>query len=566
MFYIYADGNAVYAPHLSTEGYGVLSPKLTLELNKAGSLDFVLPPGNAMYDRITKLKSIITVFQNGEELFRGRVLHDEKDFYKQKQTYCEGELAFLLDSQQRPIKNSTTKTVKAWFQYYISNHNSRVEAAKKFTAGNITVADANTSLTLKTEDYSSTWDEIEQRLLNEYGGYLKVRVVNGVRYLDWLAESGETSSQIIEFGRNLLDITEHITAENIFTVLIPLGKTQSNSSGATTGKLTIASVNSNKDYLEDATAINLFGRIEATMDWSEVDNASTLKSLGQTALKQNIEQSITLTVKAVDMHLLDVNTEAIRLGDWVQVVSLPHGLNKLFQCTKIVYDMVSPDQTEYTFGVAYSSLTDKQANAQKLTQNAVSVIQNVNVVANYGAATANKAAETADKAAADIQTIINNGTGGTGISLEAVYPVGAIYMSVSSGNPADIFGFGTWEQIKDRFLLAAGSSYTAGATGGEATHTLTVNEMPSHSHTLKTSSYDSTRYSMLNADSSGLNWVGENEFMLAAKRNVAGISGVDNIINTSNLQTGEPINNTGGSQAHNNMPPYLAVYVWKRVS
>lgn len=376
MFHIYSDGNAVYAPHLSTEGYGVLSPKLTVELNKAGSLDFVLPPGNVMYDQIAKLKSIITVFQNGDELFRGRVLHDEKDFYKQKYTYCEGELAFLLDSQQRPIKTSTTKTVKAWFQYYISNHNSRVEAAKQFTAGNITVPDANTSLTLKTEDYSSTWDEIENRLISSYGGYLKVRVANGKRYLDWLAESGSTSSQIIEFGRNLLDLTEYITAENIFTVLIPLGKTQSNSSGATTGKLTIASVNSNKDYLEDATAISLFGRIEATMDWAEVDNASTLKSLGQAALSKNIEQSVTLTVKAVDLHLLDANTETIFLGDWVRVVSIPHGLDKLFQCTKIVYDMVSPDQTEYTFGITYTSFTDKQVTEGKIVQTTITNVTN----------------------------------------------------------------------------------------------------------------------------------------------------------------------------------------------
>lgn len=397
MFHIYSDGKAVYAPNLSTEGYGVLSPKLTVELNKAGSLDFVLPPGNVMYDQIAKLKSIITVFQNGDELFRGRVLHDEKDFYKQKQTYCEGELAFLLDSQQRPYND--TKTVKAWFQYYISNHNSRVEAAKQFTAGNIAVPDANTSLALKTEDYSKTWDEIEQRLLNVYGGYLKVRVANGKRYLDWLAESGETSSQIIEFGRNLLDITEHITAENIFTVLIPLGKTQSNSSGATTGKLTIASVNSNKDYLEDATAINLFGRIEATMDWSEVDNASTLKSLGQTALKQNIEQSITLTVKAVDLHLLDVNVEAIRLGDWVQVISLPHGLNKFFQCSKIVYDMVSPDQTEYTFGVTYKSLTDKQTNNEKTIRSTTSVVRST-------VDTANSAAQAATQTNENVQNVI----------------------------------------------------------------------------------------------------------------------------------------------------------------
>lgn len=62
-----------------------------------------------------------------------------------------------------------------------------------------------------------------------------------------------------------------------------------------------------------------------------------------------------------------------------------------------------------------------------------------------------------------------------------LYPVGSIYMSVNSTNPSNYFG-GTWEQIKDRFLLACGSTYSNGSTGGETTHTLTVNEIPSHNH------------------------------------------------------------------------------------
>ena len=384
MYSIYADGKIIHTPNLTNEGYGVFSPRLTVELNKAGSLEFTLPPNNAMYDGITKLKTLITVFQNGDELFRGRVLHDEKDFYKQKQTYCEGELAFLLDSKQRPY--SATKTVKAWFQYYISNHNSRVEAAKQFTVGNVTVADANTSVAFKNEDYSSTLDEIENKLLENYEGYLAIRESNGTRYIDWLAESGNVNSQTIEFGVNLLDLTEYITAENIFTVLIPLGKTQ------TSSKLTIASVNSGKDYLENSTAISLFGRIEETMDWSEVDNVSTLKSLGQAALNRNIEQSITLTVKAVDLYLMNVNVESFRLGDLVRVVSLPHGLDQQFRCSKIVYDLVSPDQTEYTFGATYTSLTGKQAAGDKTVQTTMSTVIS--------------AAEKADQANIKVETVI----------------------------------------------------------------------------------------------------------------------------------------------------------------
>ena len=66
--------------------------------------------------------------------------------------------------------------------------------------------------------------------------------------------------------------------------------------------------------------------------------------------------------------------------------------------------------------------------------------------------------------------------------LESVYPVGSIYLSINGVNPANLFGFGTWEQIKDRFLLAAGDTYQAGSIGGEAEHTLTELEMPAHDH------------------------------------------------------------------------------------
>lgn len=145
-----------------------------------------------------------------------------------------------------------------------------------------------------------------------------------------------------------------------------------------------------------------------------------------------------------------------------------------------------------------------------------------------------------------------------------VYPVGSIYISLNSTNPSSIFG-GTWEQIQGRFLLGVSSSHPVNQTGGEEKHTLTVNEMPSHQHNLKTTSNGSGYFSMLNADSAGSAWVGDTQFMLAAKRKV-GSTGFDATITTSNLMTGEPIGNTGGGQSHNNMPPYLAVYMWKRTA
>lgn len=142
---------------------------------------------------------------------------------------------------------------------------------------------------------------------------------------------------------------------------------------------------------------------------------------------------------------------------------------------------------------------------------------------------------------------------------DKVYPVGAIYMSVSSTNPTNLFG-GTWEQIMDRFLLASGNSYGAGTIGGEAVHTLTIDEIPVHNHITTSGGehYHTGRYR------NGYT-LGGNNFLLRR------VSDEDNY--TADAQVtyisgghGHSISNTGGSGAHNNMPPYLAVYVWKRVS
>lgn len=136
--------------------------------------------------------------------------------------------------------------------------------------------------------------------------------------------------------------------------------------------------------------------------------------------------------------------------------------------------------------------------------------------------------------------------GGADIStvLSKVYPVGAIYMSVSSTNPQNLFG-GTWVQIKDRFLLAAGTTYKAGATGGEAAHALTVDEMPKHTHPMYSS----------NGGGDGT-WTPDEGTYL--------VDSVSTVKQTWWARLG--MNAAGGGGAHNNMPPYLAVYVWKRTA
>ncbi len=126
------------------------------------------------------------------------------------------------------------------------------------------------------------------------------------------------------------------------------------------------------------------------------------------------------------------------------------------------------------------------------------------------------------------------------------YPVGAIYLSVSSTSPASLFG-GTWERLKDKFLLAAGDSYAAGSTGGEDSHVLSLNEMPNH------------RHDIIDCDTQRIlgRGFGAN---VAGMHDAAAFSLTDNI--------GAPFYTSydGGSAAHNNMPPYFSVYCWKRTA
>ena len=141
--------------------------------------------------------------------------------------------------------------------------------------------------------------------------------------------------------------------------------------------------------------------------------------------------------------------------------------------------------------------------------------------------------------AAGDQDKVLRGNGAWSALLDLVYPVGALYLSTSSTSPATLFG-GTWTRIQDTFLLAAGTTYAAGATGGEATHTLTESEMPTHTHGIEGNA------------TNVIAWVG---------------SGNGNYgLSSGSTVRGRQILNAGSGQAHNNMPPYLAVYVWERTA
>lgn len=156
------------------------------------------------------------------------------------------------------------------------------------------------------------------------------------------------------------------------------------------------------------------------------------------------------------------------------------------------------------------------------------------------------------------------------VAVLRAHPVGSYFITESADNPHEIFGGGVWQKLEGRFLLGSSSSYSVGSEGGEAMHTLTVNEMPSHTHnsTIKPIANTGIQFfNAANADKGG-SWYGDTQFAIAAARKMAATSGVQNVLTEANLETKKAIEtaNTGGGASHNNMPPYRAVNIWRRTA
>lgn len=356
MYTIYADDALLYSP--GDEELCVLSPVLETQCNAAGTLTFVLLPEHPMYSALHKMRTRIDVRQDDEIIWRGRVLETETDFYRQKTVTCEGELTYLVDSVLHPYKLADYDgTAAGLFRLYLTRHNEAVSEAQQFQIGNV---DIETLSSVENTGYGNTWDEISDNLIDIHGGFLRIRHEDGVRYLDWTKESGTSCGQVIRFGENLLDLSEYVSASEVVTCLIPYA-------GQSDSKITIASVNDGKDYLEDAAGIALYGRIWGVTEFDTKDAAKLLE-MAKANLQKRLKETITITISAVDLHLLDVDAEAFHVGDKVRVVSPPHAIDAEYTCTAISLDLVNPDQSEYTFGTPETGMASTTAATSKAVE------------------------------------------------------------------------------------------------------------------------------------------------------------------------------------------------------
>jgi len=355
MYSIYADGICIYSDVFALDSMKVLNPKLTMEDNAAGSLTLTLIPQNVGYSSINRLTTDISVQKDGKELWAGRVLQEDKDFYNNRILYCEGELAFFNDSSQPPGKYAGL-SIRAYLEKLIAIHNSKVPANRRFTLGAVTVVDKNYP-TYYT-NYEKTI-EILNGLLESYGGHLRVRKENGVRYLDYLEDYPDTCSQVIQFGTNLIDFTQKWNSTEFATVIVPLGARLDDSPiEALDAYLTVESVNNGSMYIQSDAAMKAYGWIEKVVTWDDVTDPEVLLEKAKAYLTDIQFDNMELELSALDLHYLDVDHEAVKLLDEIRVISYPHGLDRMFPVTKLEIPLDNPDQTQFIMGdTAKTSLT-----------------------------------------------------------------------------------------------------------------------------------------------------------------------------------------------------------------
>ena len=385
----------------------LIDPVVTLEMGKNGQLTFRIAPGHPHKDKIQPLKSEIIVYQDNEVIFAGRHIGDESDFYNLGKVNCEGELAYLLDSIQRPY--TFIGSGAEFLRKCLDVHNSQVEDRKRFLIGNVTVADNAAEIIRSNTDCANTLKTLKSQLVGQNGGYLRIRRDGGKKYLDYVNDYGGINTQPIRFGENLLDLSKHVKPTSIITALIPYGATIESEDPETEDKpLDITSVNGGKDYIYAQAAVDTYGWIWGVQTFDDVTDPKVLMEKGKAYLQEAIALPVTLDLKAVDMSLINVDIQQLRVGYWTQVESVPHGISKRFMLAKKIIHLDNPGKDEVVLGQTLPTFT---ASANK---DQAAITDRINRVADSTSREINKKVENATQ-------LITGGKGGY-VVLDVVDP------------------------------------------------------------------------------------------------------------------------------------------------
>lgn len=351
MYRVYCNDKLIHDNSL--EGLRIQNDSIELELGKTGLFEFTIHTSHPYYDSVNVMTSRLAVYRNDTIIFYGRVLKIEYGFHNEKRVYCEGALAFLLDSVVEPTAFYGDN--EGYFHHLLKIHNAQVGADKQFTPGNFSLA-YYYPFEVSSSEYTTTLDEINNRIIVP-DTYLQVRHENGVMYLDALSYSvniSNVSGQTIEFGKNLLDIRRETNGSEIFSSIIPLG---AEVNGA---RITISDVNNWKTNLVYQPAVDKYGLIHKVVIFDGITDPQVLMNRANVYLQEHFEAEDTIEIDVADISDIDENTtDSFMPGQWVKVQSKHHlKENPSYYLVKKMSIRISdPGQTRVFVGRLKSGIT-----------------------------------------------------------------------------------------------------------------------------------------------------------------------------------------------------------------
>lgn len=360
----------------------VTDPDVKLVVNGVDSFSFAIYPQHPLYKKIVCKVSRVKIWRDSKLLFYGEVTGYSRDMYGIRTYDCEGALAWLNDLHfAYAISGATPKDVLYW---YIKQYNQKLrDKSKSFELGTVTVHKAMTqdgtegTIARSSGVYPSFWEEIQDKLLNSFGGILRVRYVGSdtcAGYIDWLAIPDGTCTQDVRYAKNLLNCDWTYDCTSIATAVVPLGK-RKGSSGDNEVRLTIDKADDDDatfmiqymtgtddlvkygNMVYSKSRMGKYGLIQQAVTFDDVTDTGTLAYQGAVWLRQNGKASSTISAEAIDLADIDESVEHFTLGDYVRTKLPGDSAESLFPITAIKIPIAAPENAKLTVGTQESGIT-----------------------------------------------------------------------------------------------------------------------------------------------------------------------------------------------------------------
>lgn len=402
MYRITCDGYPIYDPR--DDAFIVEQPKITLADNATGEGSFIIHKNHPYYGNMKLMKSVFEVSDDIGVIFRGRMTANSCEFHNSKFVDMEGMMACFNDTIVRPYAfpadflgdagyiaaADSGNVVEFFLGWLIAQHNNQVTEAQRFKLGRVTVTDPNNTITRSDANYPSTWEVLKNKLFgSKLGGYLCIRYEDDGNYIDYLADYELTNTQVIEYGKNLLDLTTDVDASQTYSAAIPVGATSESEvatiddeGSATTQKITLTiadlpdgeitdDIVKQGDMIYSKKAVEAFGFVLAPIKettWNDVTMASNLlQKCVEFLAGDGVMLTETIEVKAADQHFTDAQVQSFRIYRKVIVNSIPHGHSGTYLLSRLELDLAAPQNTNITVGASRRTLTDINSDKESDT-------------------------------------------------------------------------------------------------------------------------------------------------------------------------------------------------------